>query len=102
MGESNQNEMYIEKHVERIESENVQLESSKIEENGEQIMKKNLQKLHVQRNFWRGHITNSLCWGFYCVNDEKEVEITSHQVMKCILCYDNVINIPNPRTKERK
>jgi hypothetical protein len=22
--------------------------------------------------------------------------------MKCILCYDNVINIPNPRTKERK
>jgi hypothetical protein len=22
--------------------------------------------------------------------------------MRCILCYDNVINIPNARTKERK
>jgi hypothetical protein len=22
--------------------------------------------------------------------------------MKCILCYDNAINIPNARTKERK
>jgi hypothetical protein len=22
--------------------------------------------------------------------------------MKCILCYDNVVNIPNARTKERK
>jgi hypothetical protein len=36
------------------------------------------------------------------VNDGKEVEIASHQVMKCILCYDNIVNISNPRTKERK
>jgi hypothetical protein len=36
------------------------------------------------------------------VNDGKEVEVASHQVMRCILCYDNVVNIPNPRTKERK
>jgi hypothetical protein len=28
-------------------SENVQTKNSKVEENGEQIMKKNLQKLHV-------------------------------------------------------
>ncbi len=25
-----------------------------------------------------------------------------HLIMKCILCYDNVVNIPNARTKERK
>jgi len=31
----------------------------------------------------------------------KKVEVGSHQVMRCILCYDNVVNIPNPRTKER-
>jgi len=37
---------------------------------------------------------------FYCVNDGKEVEATSHQVMRCILCYDSAINIPNARTKE--
>jgi hypothetical protein len=65
-------------------------------------MKKNLQKLHVQRKIWRGHNKNSLCWAFYCVNDGEKVEVASHQVMRCILCYDTVINIFNPRTKERK
>jgi len=36
------------------------------------------------------------------VNDGKKVEIGSHQVMRCIMCYGNVVNIPNSRTKERK
>jgi hypothetical protein len=36
------------------------------------------------------------------VNDGKEVEFSSHQVMRCILCYHNAINILNPRTKQRK
>ncbi len=60
MGESNQNENWI--LIEEIRpmkmkctlkkcgkntSENVQTKNSKVEENGEQIMKKNLQKLHV-------------------------------------------------------
>jgi hypothetical protein len=77
----------------------MQTKDNKVEENGEQIMKK---RLHVQRKIWRGHNINSLCWAFYCVNYGKEVEVTSHQVMRCILCYDNAINIPNARTKERK
>jgi hypothetical protein len=38
--ETNENEMYVEKHVERVESENMQTKNSKVEENGEQIMKK--------------------------------------------------------------
>ncbi len=65
-------------------------------------MKNNLQKLHVQRNFWRGHNNNFLCQAFYCVNDGKEVEAASHQVMKCILCYDNVVNISDASIKEKK
>ncbi len=65
-------------------------------------MMKNLQKLHVQRNFWRGYNKNSLCQAFYCVNDGGKVEVASHHVMRCILCYDTIINISNPRTKERK
>jgi len=65
-------------------------------------MKKKLQKLHVQRKFWRGDNRNLLCWAFYYVNDGKEVEVASHQVMRCILCYEYVVNIPNVRTKERK
>jgi len=40
---TNENEMYIKKHVERIENKNVQTKNSRVEENGEQIMKKNLQ-----------------------------------------------------------
>ncbi len=36
------------------------------------------------------------------MNDGKEVKVASHQVMRCILCYDNVVNIPNARIKERK
>jgi hypothetical protein len=38
--QTNENEMYIEEHVERVESENVQTKNTRIEENGEQIMKK--------------------------------------------------------------
>jgi hypothetical protein len=98
----NENEMDIEEDVERGESENVQRENNRIEENGKQIMKKKLQKLHVQREFWKGHDINFLCWAFYCVNDGKKVETTSHQVMRCILCYDNVVNIPNAIIKEIK
>jgi hypothetical protein len=56
--------MYNEEDVERGESENVQTKNSKVEENGEQIMKKNLQKLYVQRKFWRRHNRNSLCVHF--------------------------------------
>jgi hypothetical protein len=33
----------------------VEIENNKVEQNGEQIMKKKLQKLHVQFFFWRGH-----------------------------------------------
>ncbi len=61
-----------------------------------------MQKLHAQRKIWKGHNKKKLGWAFYCVNDGKEVEITSHQLMKSILCYHNVVNIPNLRTKERK
>jgi hypothetical protein len=93
--------MYIEEHVKRVENETMQIENNIVEENGEQIMKKNLQR-YVQRKIWRGHNKNSLCWAFYCVNDGKEVEAISYQVMRCILCYDNAVNILNARTKERK
>jgi hypothetical protein len=34
--ETNENEMYIEKHVERIETENMQIKNNKVEGNGEQ------------------------------------------------------------------
>jgi hypothetical protein len=36
------------------------------------------------------------------VNDEKKVEVANHQIMRCIMCYAETINVFNPRTKERK
>jgi hypothetical protein len=83
--ETIENEMYIEDHVERLESENMQTKNNRVEKNGEQIMKKKLQRLHVQRKIWRGHNRNYLCWAFYCVNDGKEVEATSHHEMHFML-----------------
>ncbi len=35
----------------------------------------NLKKLHAQRVFWRGSNVNALFWAFYCVNDNKEVNV---------------------------
>ncbi len=64
-------------------------------------MKKKLQKIHSQRKNSRRHNKFFLCWAFYYVNDGKEVEATSHKVMRCILCYDNTVNILNPRIKEK-
>jgi hypothetical protein len=36
------------------------------------------------------------------VNDGKELEVASHQIMQCILCCDNAVNIFNARNKEIK
>jgi hypothetical protein len=32
------------------------------------------------------------------MNDGKKIETSSHQVMRCVLCYDNVVNVLNART----
>jgi hypothetical protein len=39
---------------------------------------------------------------FYYVNDGKDVHIASHQAMRCIPSYVDIVNVHNPRTKERK
>jgi hypothetical protein len=59
--QTNENEMDIEEVVERGENENVQTKNSKVEKKCKQIMKFFLQKLHVQRNFWRRHNNFFLC-----------------------------------------
>jgi hypothetical protein len=56
--------MNIQENVEKVKCENVQTKNSWVEQIGEQIMKKILQKLHVERKFWKGHNINSLCWAF--------------------------------------
>jgi hypothetical protein len=52
------------------ENPSVQIETSRNPKNGsEKLMKENLKKLHAQRKNWKPHGRTSLCWSFYCVND---------------------------------
>jgi mannitol-1-phosphate/altronate dehydrogenase len=52
--QTNENEIYIEEHVERVENENVQTKNSRIEENGEQIMKKYCKNYMFKEKFGKG------------------------------------------------
>jgi hypothetical protein len=33
--------------------------------------------LHAQRLFWKPNSRNVFCWAFHCVNDNKEVDLTT-------------------------
>jgi hypothetical protein len=56
------------------ENPSVQTKTSRNLKNGsEEIMKGNLKKLHAQRKIWKPHGRTSLCWNFYCVNDNAQV-----------------------------
>jgi hypothetical protein len=50
----------------------------------------------------KGYNKNAICWVFYCVNDDKEVDPTNPEVMKYVFCYNNLMYAFNPNTKERK
>ncbi len=85
---------------------NVQIEKSRNPKNGnEKIMKENLKKLHAWRKIWKPHGITSLCWIFYYVNDNAEVDLVNTQIMHCIFYYQNpilrIIGI-NPRTQARE
>jgi hypothetical protein len=73
-----------------------------IESNFKNEMEKNFQTLHVQRKIWREHNRNAICWVFYCVNDDKEVNLGNSQIMRCLFCYVRLVHSLNLNTKERK
>jgi hypothetical protein len=47
-------------------------------------MKKKLKKFHLQKRKWKNDSSNGLCWSFYCVNDNKQMDIKCFQFMKYI------------------
>jgi hypothetical protein len=60
------------------ENPNVQIETSSNLKNGsEEIMKGNLKKLHVQKKIWKPHGRTTLCWSFYCVNDNAKIDLVN-------------------------
>ncbi len=78
------NDVVLEEKFE--ENSSVQMEASRNLENGnEEVINENLKKLHAQRKVWKPHGRISLCWSFYCVNDNAEVDLINTQIMLCTL-----------------
>jgi hypothetical protein len=85
------------------ENSSLQIETNRNLENGsEKIMKGNLKKMQVQRKIWKPHGKTYLCWSFYCVNDNVEVDLVNTQIMCYIFYYQNLVIGINPRTQMRK
>ncbi len=68
----------------------------------EKLMQNNIKKLCVQRKAQKPHGITSLCWFYYCVNDNENVDLENPQIMCCIFCHDNLVNATNTRTQFRK
>jgi hypothetical protein len=63
--------------------------------------KANLHKLHLQREKWKGHDRNALCWSIFIVNDNNIVDGSKPQIMKCMIHHVNFV-LYNLRTKEQR
>jgi len=51
---------------------------------------------------WKLEGRNALCWSLFCINDSKPLNLEHPQVMKCLLCYNALMNVSNPRRHARK
>ncbi len=89
-------DILISKHS--IKNLSLEIEASKACESNNEIFILNLQKLHVQRLFWKPKKRNAICWVFYVVNDNKSMDGKVPQVMKCNLRYKTPM-LYNPRTR---
>ncbi len=70
------------------ENVNVQIETCRnLENERKEQMKINFKTLHAQIKSQQPHGRSSLCWNFYCVNDNEEFDLENTQMMRCILCY---------------
>jgi hypothetical protein len=58
--------------------------------------------LHAQRKNWQSHGRLSLCWRFYCVNDNTRIDLENTQIMHYILCYQELIIRINLKIQARK
>lgn len=63
---------------------------------------KNLEHLHAQRKIWKPHTQNSLYVVIYCIIDSAKVDNKVFQLMRCHLCYPNLITIANSITQLKK
>jgi hypothetical protein len=86
------------------ENVSVQIKTSQnLKNEKKEEIKINLKKLQVQRKSWQPHLSICLCWSFYCVNDNIEIDLDDNtQIMCCIFCYQELVIGINSRTQARK
>jgi hypothetical protein len=56
----------------------------------------------MHRSFWKPNSINALCWAFYYVNDNKEIDLTTPQVTCCIFCHKSSVLNLNKKTQAKK
>ncbi len=56
----------------------------------------------MNRLFWKPNNINALCWAFYYVNENKEIDLTTLQGMCCIFCHNSLVLNLNPKTQVRQ
>jgi hypothetical protein len=56
----------------------------------------------MHRLFWKPNNINALCWALYYVNDNKEVDLITLQVMHCIFCHNSLLLNLNPKIQAKK
>ncbi len=71
-------------------------------DNEKKIMQQHFKKLHIQRKFWKPKGRNALCWSFFCINDNKLVNLEQPQIRRCLLCYNALMNVSNRKMQARK
>jgi hypothetical protein len=75
--------------LELEENGNVQIEGNRNPKTSEKKMNEISRKLHAQI-FWEPNNKNALRWAFYCVNDNKEIDLIRFQMMNCIFSHNSI------------
>jgi len=64
--------------------ENASVQTNAFSERNKKNLKKMKKKLHGQKLFWNSSSRNALCWAFYYVTNNEQVDLTPPQAMHCI------------------
>jgi hypothetical protein len=57
----------------------------------------------MHKDYFGNQVTKiALFWAFYYVNDNKEIDLITPQIMCCIICYNNLVLNWNSRNQVRR
>jgi hypothetical protein len=92
------NDVIMEEEAEK--NLNVQIRNPSVETKGsknEDKETKEVIKLTLKSCMFKKNSSNvmkkiSLCWNFYCVNDNATIDLEDAQIMFCIFCHNNFIS----------